>query len=127
VHWKELEVWKKAHSMVLDAYKLTGSFPDVEKFRLTAQLCRAVASVPANIVEGNARQSTKEYIQFLYVARGSLEEARYFALLAKELGYLKHVEYEEFESKSELVSRLLNGLMRSLKKKIVRQKVSFTP
>jgi four helix bundle protein len=117
VHWKELEVWKKAHSMVLDAYKLAGSFPDVERFRLTSQLCRAVASVPANIVEGNARQSTKEYIQFLYVARGSLEEARYFAFLAKELGYLRHSEYEDFESKSELVSRLLNGLMRSLKKK----------
>ena len=117
MHWKELEVWKLAHSMVLDAYKLSSSFPDTEKFRLTNQLCRAVVSVPANIVEGNTRQSTKEYIQFLFVARGSLEEARYFAFLAKDLGYLSKTEYDAFESKGQSVSRMLNALMSSLNKK----------
>jgi four helix bundle protein len=117
VHWKDLVVWKKAHLMVLDAYKLTSLFPDTEKFRLTSQLCRAAASVPANIVEGNARQSTKEYIQFLYVARASLEETRYFALLSHELGYMKRFDYDDFESKGESVSRLLNGLIHSLRKK----------
>jgi four helix bundle protein len=103
--------------MVLDAYRLTSLFPDMERFRLTTQLCRAAASVPANIVEGNARQSTKEYIQFLYVARASLEETRYFALLSHEFGYMKRFDYDDFESKGELVSRLLNGLIHSLRKK----------
>jgi four helix bundle protein len=62
MHWKDLEVWKQAHSLVLVAYKLSNSFPDCERYRLTSQLCWAAVSVPANIVEGNARGSTKEYI-----------------------------------------------------------------
>ena len=57
MHWRELEVWKLSHEMVLDVYRLTSSFPDHEKFWLTGQLCRAACSVPANIVEGNARYS----------------------------------------------------------------------
>lgn len=117
MYWKDLDVWKNAHLMVLDTYKLADCFPDAEKFRLTTQLCRAAASVPANIVEGSARQSTKEYLHFLSTARGSLEEARYFVLLAKDLGYVKQNEYEEFESKTATFSRLLNGLMRALRKK----------
>lgn len=56
MYWKDLDVWKNAHLMVLDTYKLADCFPDAEKFRLTTQLCRAAASVPANIVEGSARQ-----------------------------------------------------------------------
>ena len=64
MHWRDLEVWQKAHALVLATYRITRSFPEEEKFRLTNQFCRAAASVPANIVEGNARQSTKEYISF---------------------------------------------------------------
>jgi len=59
MHWKEPEVWKLSHEMVLDVYGLTSSFPDYEKFRLTGQLCRAASSVPANIVEGNAQTQGK--------------------------------------------------------------------
>lgn len=103
--------------MVLEAYRLTGSFPDAEKFRLTSQLCRAAASVPANIVEGNARQSTKEYLQFLFMARGSLEEARYYALRAKDLGYLGQADYDRFEANGESVSRMMNALVRALRKR----------
>ena len=66
--WKELEVWQKAHSLVLEIYKLTAKFPNAERFRLTDQLCRAASSIPANIVEGQARQTTKEYVHFLYNA-----------------------------------------------------------
>ena len=117
MHWKDLAVWQKAHALVLATYRITRSFPDEEKFRLTNQLCRASASVPANIVEGNARQSTKEYIQFLYIARGSLEEARYYAILAKDLEYLTQTDYDKFESESESVSRMLNALVSVLRKR----------
>jgi len=117
MHWRELEVWKQAHAMTLATYKLTESFPDIERFRLTGQLCRSAASVPANIVEGNARQSTREYIQFLVTARASLEETRYFALLAKDLGYLEAPEYQRFETSGESVSRMLNAMVRTLRKK----------
>lgn len=103
--------------MILEAYKLAESFPEVERFRLTNQFCRSAASVAANIVEGNARQSTKEYIQFLITARASLEETRYFALLAKDLGYLEAPEYQQFEASGESISRMLNAMVRALKKR----------
>jgi four helix bundle protein len=117
MHCKDLAVWQKAHALVLATYRITRSFPDEEKFRLTNQLCRAAASVPANIVEGNARQSTNEYIQFLFIARGSLEESRYYAILAKDLEYLTQTDYDKFESESESVSRMLNVLVSVLRKR----------
>ena len=103
--------------MVLDVYKMTSSFPDHEKFRLTGQMCRAASSVPTNIVEGNARYSRKEYIQFLITARASLEETRYHGLLARDLQYIESSHYDQFETKAERISRMLNSFLRSLKSK----------
>jgi four helix bundle protein len=118
MHWKDLEVWQKAHSLVLEIYKLSAGFPGEERFRLTDQLCRAVVSVPANIVEGSARHSTKEYMQFLSTARGSLEETRYYLLLSRDLGYGKVEKYEQLESTSESISRMLNALLIALRKRL---------
>ena len=70
-------------------YKVTASFPESEIYNLTDQLRRAAASVPANIVEGQSRNTTKEYLSYLYNARGSLEEVRYFLLLSHDLIILK--------------------------------------
>lgn len=117
MHWRELEVWTLSHEMVLDVYRLTSSFPDHEKFRLTNQLCRSASSVPANIVEGNARYSRKEYVQFLVTARASLEETRYHGLLARDLHYLGATDYDLFEAKAERISRMLNSFIRSLRVK----------
>jgi len=115
--WKKLEVWEKAHSLVLRIYTVTAGFPNAERFRLTDQLCRAAASVPANIVEGQSRQTTKEYVHFLYNARGSLEETRYHLLLAKDLKLLDSDAYALLERDYETVSKMLNGLIQSLKQK----------
>ena len=115
--WKELKAWQKAHSLVLEIYRLTARFPSAERFRLTDQLCRAASSVPANIVEGQARQTTKEYIHFLYTARGSLEETRYHLLLARDLELLDSDTYATLETDYETVSKMLNGLIQSLKRK----------
>ena len=117
MHWRELDVWKLSHEMVLDVYRLTSSFPDHEKFRLTNQLCRAASSVPANIVEGNARYSRKEYIQFLVTTRASLDETRYHSLLARDLQYIESSDYDQFEAKAERISRMLNSFIRSLRAK----------
>lgn len=73
--WRDLEVWQRAHSLVLRIYKHVQSFPREERYRLTDQLCRAAMSVPANIVEGQSRQTTKEYIQFC-IKRGVLWRRR---------------------------------------------------
>jgi four helix bundle protein len=114
--WRDLEVWKKAHSLTLDVYRITTGFPKSEMYGLTSQLRRASSSVPANIVEGQSRNTTREYIQFLYNSRGSLEETRYFLLLAKDLKYINSEEFEMMEGQGIKVSTMLNNLIKSLKK-----------
>lgn len=113
--WRDLLVWQKAHQAVLHVYRVTKSFPPDERFRLVDQLCRAAASVPTNIAEGKGRASRAEFRQFLIIARGSTEEARYLLLLAKDLGYLPASEYADFESLYTEVSKMLNALLRSLR------------
>ncbi len=81
------------------------------------QICRCASSVPANIVEGHARYGNREYIQFLYIARGSTEETRYHLLLARDLGYIKNDQYEELDRAYTGVSKMLNALISSLRKK----------
>ncbi len=111
-----MDVWKKAHGLVLDTYNLTAQFPQHEKYGLVDQLRRAAYSIPANIVEGQSRNTTKEYLSFLYNARGSVEEVRYFLLLSLDLGYINNVGYQKFESGYETVSKMLNGLINSLRR-----------
>lgn len=114
--WKHLEVWKVAHGAVLRVYAATKSFPADERFRLIDQLCRAAASVPANIAEGKGRTSLREYLQFLSIARGSVEEVKYFLLLARDLTYLNTQDYNEISNKYDHVGKMLNGLMNSLRR-----------
>jgi four helix bundle protein len=89
MHWRDLEVWKRAYELVLSIYQIIARFPDSEKYALSDQLKRAAYSVPANIVEGHSRKTSKEFLQFLYQARGSLEELRYFIFLSKDVNYIK--------------------------------------
>ena len=117
MHWCDLEIWKKSHDLVLKIYEVTASFPKSETYGLTDQLRRSAASVPANIVEGQSRNTTKEYLSFLYNARGSLEEIRYFLLLSHDLNHLSEETYKNLENEYETASKMLNGLIKSLKKK----------
>ena len=118
MNWKKLKVWQETHYLVLEIYKATSSFPKSETYGLVDQLKRAAYSVPANIVEGQSRNTTKEYLQFLHNARGSLEEIRYFLLLSFNLKFLKQNKYKELEQKYESASKMLNGLIKSLRSKI---------
>jgi four helix bundle protein len=113
----DLEVLQLLHRLTLRIYDETKSFPPEEKFGLVAQLRRSSASVPTNIVEGNQRFSTKEYLHLLSVARGSLAETEYHLLLAKDLGFLKKPAYEEMKADCEKAGRMLNGLIKSLARK----------
>ncbi len=103
--------------LALNIYKLTTGFPDHERFCLTIQLRKAVISVPSNIVEGRARETVKEYIRFLVIARASLEEAKYQILLARDLGYVYESIYLETNSLMVRVSKLLAGLLRELRQR----------
>jgi len=87
--FKELEVWQKVRRLAVATYKATESFPRVEQFGLTGQSRRAAISVAANIAEGWGRGSTREYVQFLLVARGSLVELETLLIIAEDLAYLK--------------------------------------
>lgn len=93
-NFRELPVWKLSHEMVLEIYKLTIKFPEKEEYGLTSQIRRSASSVPANIVEGIYRQSSKELSKFLYNARGSCGETIYHLLLAKDLSYLDEKEWK---------------------------------
>jgi four helix bundle protein len=79
----DLKVWQRSHAFVLQIYRLTGSFPNEERFGLTSQLRRAVVSVPSNIAEGSKRRSNRDYAHFLNLAEGSLAEADYLLLLTR--------------------------------------------
>lgn len=115
--FKKLLVWEKAYQFALKIYKLTDTFPTKEQYRLTDQICRASLSIPSNIAEGKARQSLNEYIQFLYISRGSLEEVRCQLMFAKDLGYIPEEKYSECNKEAQTISKLLNGLIKSLKNK----------
>jgi len=83
----QLIVWQKAHQFVLGVYRLTDGFPRKETYGLTSQLRRAAVSIPANIAEGFKKRGRADKVRFLNIAQGSLEECRYYLLLAKDLNY----------------------------------------
>ncbi|MFQ5664029.1 MAG: four helix bundle protein [Terriglobia bacterium] len=113
--FRELEVWQKAHTLVLDIYRVTDGFPDRERFGIAAQLRRAAASIAANIAEGFGRRTTKELLQSIAVSNGSLEETRYFLILSNELHYLKLDHYNRLDHQCNRVAQMLSALARSLK------------
>jgi four helix bundle protein len=115
MHWSKLKVWKETHDLVLKIYKITAGFPKSETYGLVDQLKRASYSVPANIVEGQSRNTTKEYLKFLYNSRGSLEEVRYFLLLSYDLRFISSDIYGDLENHYKNASKMLNGLIKSLR------------
>ena len=113
--FRELELWQKAHALVLDVYRVTARFPDSERFGIVSQLRRASASIPANIVEGFGRNGTKEFLQSLAIANGSLEEVRYFLILSGDLRYLAPGDSLRIDSLCNSVGQMLGALSRSLR------------
>jgi four helix bundle protein len=115
---EDLKVWQISHQLVLQVYSMTKTFPTEERFRLTDQLCRAAISIPTNIAEGKGRNSTKEYIHFVSISRGSVEEVNYLLLLAQDLGYIPVETYSAINTEYQRVGRMLNGLIKALKQNL---------
>jgi four helix bundle protein len=115
---KKLDVWKEAVSLVVVIYELTEKFPKSEAFGLSNQIKRAVLSIAANIAEGAARQTKREFLQYLYVARGSLSEVDTFVEIAKKLGYVSEERVIEIERKMMRVDKMLTGLIQFLRKRV---------
>ncbi len=114
---EKLDVWKKAIDFVLIVYEETQSLPKDEKFGLTAQIRRAAVSIPANIAEGAARKSTKEFANFLSIAQGSASEVETELLIAHRLGYLDEAAYRKLRSEVDDIGRMITGLSQYLKNK----------
>ena len=115
--YKELEVWQKAVNLVVDIYRLTKNFPIEEKYGLVSQIRRSATSFPANIAEGWGRGSTKEYINFLMIARGSLMELDTHLIVSQNLGFLNPKEdpFKKVQDQIMRVGMMLNRLIQSLK------------
>jgi four helix bundle protein len=118
--YRKIEAWRLADDLTVAVYECTRSFPREEIYGLTAQLRRASCSVPANIVEGASRESKRDYLHFLYIARGSLSEAQYFVHLARRLGYLSAKDADALTGQTKLTFGCLHGLIRAVEKEAGR-------
>ena len=114
--YKDLELWQVSMNFVTEVYKLTKGFPKEELYALTSQIRRCVISVPSNIAEGASRKGTKEFIQFLWIANGSLSEFETQIEIAQKLGYLDSIEM--VIEKVKHIRKMLHGLIHSLENKI---------
>jgi four helix bundle protein len=114
---KDLDVWKKAVDFVTGIYQVTQIFPDNEKFGLTSQLRRASVSIAANISEGAARNSDKEFIQFLYISLGSSSEVETLITISNNLKFLKNKNFEELNYSLIDLKKMIIGLIKYLKAK----------
>jgi four helix bundle protein len=111
---EDLDVFKLSHSLTLEIFELTKAFPEEEKFGLISQMRRAAYSIPMNLMEGAHRLSSKEYRQFVGIAKGSAGEIKYQLLLVKDLKYIHEDMYSNLLSKYERVSQMLTKLVKSL-------------
>jgi four helix bundle protein len=111
---EEMDVFKLSHSLAIEIFEITKSFPEEEKFGLISQMRRAAYSIPMNLMEGAHRLSSKEYRQFVGISRGSAGEVKYQLLLVRDLKYISGDEYSNLLSRYERVSQMLTKLAKSL-------------
>jgi four helix bundle protein len=110
--FRKLQVWEKAHALTI--YRCTGEFPREELYGITSQMRRASSSVAANIAEGYGRGRDGEFSHFLNTAAGSVVELEYFLLLARDLGLLPIVPYDNLQKRIIELQKMLSGLQRSV-------------
>jgi four helix bundle protein len=111
----DLNTWKEGHRLVLDVYKITKLFPPEERYCLIDQMRRCVVSVTSNIAEGFSRKTKKEKAQFFYMALGSVSELQNQLLICRDLGYIKAEDFKKIANQTVVVSKLVNGLIKSSK------------
>ena len=113
--FRQLQVWQKAHSIVLEIYQVTADFPKEERFGLISQIRRASVSVPSNIAEGCGRGGDAELARFLQIAMGSASELEYQLLLSIDLRYMEATDYERLAGMVIEVKKMLTSFIKRLK------------
>lgn len=117
-NYRDLEVWKQGRILVKTVYELTRQFPKEELYGLTIQIRRAAVSIPSNIAEGHSRSSTRDFIQFISMAIGSLAELDTQMLLAGDLEYIAPVQLEPILNDIAALQKMLHTLRASLRARI---------
>ena len=110
--FEDVDIWKKAHAFVLEVYRVTDGFPKHELFGLTSQLRRAAVSVPANFAEGFGKATRPDKLRFYNIARGSLDECRYYLILTADLGY---AETGQLRYQVEEISKMLTSYVSKIR------------
>jgi four helix bundle protein len=116
ITYKDLEVWKEGHKLVLMIYKTTKLFPNDERFGIIDQMRRASVSITSNIAEGFTRFGLKEKTQFYYISKGSLVELDNQVTISKDIGYISSENFQLIDAQINKVGKILTGLIRSTKK-----------
>jgi four helix bundle protein len=115
--YKNLEVWQKSMDLVILCYQSTKDLPKNEFYGLAGQLQRSAVSIPANIAEGRARKHSKEFIQYLSIAYGSLAELETHIQIAQRLNYISSTKTDQLLERTAEVGRMINGLRKSIEKR----------
>lgn len=115
-HYHHLEVWQVAYNLAKQVFKLTSGFPPEERYGLSQQLRRAAVSLVANLAEGHARGSRKEFLQFCTTARGSQAEAHALLMLSRDLGFAEPAAWEVLDLGYTRVGQMLNKLIGALRR-----------
>ncbi|WP_425391390.1 four helix bundle protein [Ekhidna sp.] len=116
--FKNLEVWKEAHQIALDCYRVSSYFPSDEKFGLTSQLRRSALSIPTNLAEGCGRGSQKDLKRFCDIAMGSASEVEYLLFFINEIGILQNGDYESLSGSLVRMKKRLNAFIQKLKSNV---------
>lgn len=123
--YKDLIIWQKAIDLSVMVYELSSGFPKEETFGMTSQIRRAVCSISLNIAEGYGRNTTKNYINSLYIAQGSLREVESAIILSTKLGFIKEEDCKNVNSLIIEESKMFNALINSLENKLNNTKISL--
>ena len=116
--YEDLKVWQKSIDLTANIYQLVKTFPREELYGLTDQLKRSAVSVASNISEGCERNSTKEFLQFLSIAKGSLGELQTQLIIAVRVGFLSEQKFQEMKNLISEIGRMINGLQSKLRSKL---------
>lgn len=113
---RRLDAWNSSVDLVMAIYQITERFPQEERFALISQLRRAATSVPSNIAEDAARQTKKEFANYIHIAQGSLSELDTHLEIARRLNYVPDGDWEKLDGQIQRIDKMLSGLLRHLKK-----------
>lgn len=110
-NFEKLTIWQESHKLTLSVYKISQNLPKSEIYGIVSQIRRSSSSVPANIAEGYSRKTTKEFLQFLYQAKGSLSETIYFLILIRDLKYISLEDANLLLDHASELSKMLNSFI----------------